>query len=63
MSNDSYVETVIPKSDDDLLPKYGTLSTETQEAKKRTREKGTQYENATIKKKFIQIVNVITYHL
>ena len=56
------METVIPEKDDDLLPKCETLSTGTQTSKKGSREKGTQYKDSTIRKKFTQAVNVITYN-
>ena len=56
------METVIPKNDDDLLPKCDTLSTGMQTSKKGTRERGTQYKVSTIRKKFTQAVNAITYN-
>ena len=61
VSTDSCVETLIPENDD-FLPKCDTLSIGTQTTNKSTREKGTQYKDATIRNKFTQTVNVITYN-
>ena len=57
--NDSCVETLIPENSD-FFPKCHNLSIWTQTTKKSTREKGTQYKDATIKNKFTQTVNAIT---
>ena len=59
--NDSCVKTLIPENND-FFPKSDTFSIGTQTAKKSTSEKGTQYKDTTIKNKFTQAVNVITYH-
>ena len=59
--NVSCVETLIPENDD-FFPKCDTLSIGTPTTKKSTREKGTQYKDATIRNKFSQTVNVITYN-
>ena len=59
--NDSCVKTLIPENND-FFPKRDILSIGTQTAKKSTREKGTQYKDTTIKNKFTQTVNVITYN-
>ena len=59
--NDSCVKTLIPENND-FFPKCDTLSIGTQTTKKSTREKGTQYKDATIRNKFTHIVNVITYN-
>ena len=48
---DSSVKTLIPENDDFFL-KCDTLSIGTQTTKKSTREKGTQYKDATIRNKF-----------
>ena len=61
VSTDSCVETLIPENDDSF-PKCYTLSIRTQTTKKSTREKGAQYKDATIRNKFTQTVNVITYN-
>ena len=61
LSTDSCVETLIPENDD-LFHKSDTLSIGTQTTKKSTREKGTQYKDATIRSKFTQTVSVITYN-
>ena len=61
VSADSCVETLIPENDD-FFPKCDTLSIGTQTTKKSTREKGTKYKDATIRNKFTQTVNVITYN-
>ena len=50
------------KNDDDLFPKCDTLSIGVQTAKKGTREKETQYKDATISNKFTQTVNMFTYN-
>ena len=55
VQNDSCVET-------DFFPKCDTSSIRTQATKKSTCEKGTQYKDATIRNKFTQTVNVITYN-
>ena len=62
VSTDSCVETLIPENDDSL-PKCDTLSIGTQTTKKSTKEKGIQYKDATIRNKFTQAVNVITYNM
>ena len=62
ISTDSCVKTLIPENDDDLFPKCDTLSIGTQTAEKSTREKGTKYKDATIRKKFTQTVNFIIYN-
>ena len=61
LSTDSWVETLIPENDV-LFPKCDTVSIGTQRTKKSTREKGTQYKDATIRnrKSFTQTVSVIT---
>ena len=59
--NHSCVETLTPKNND-FFPKCDTLSFGTQTTKKSTREKGTQYQDATIRNKFTQTVNIITYN-
>ena len=59
ISTDNCVETVIPKNDDNLLPKCGTLSIGTQIAKKNTKDKVAQYKDITIRNKFTQTVNMI----
>ena len=59
--NDSCVETLIPENND-FFPKCDTLSIWLQTTKKSTREKGTQYKEATIRNKFTQTINVITYN-
>ena len=59
--NDSCVKTLIPENND-FFPKCDTLSIGTQTTIKSTREKGTQYEDATIRNKFTHTVNVITYN-
>ena len=61
VSTDSCVETLIPENDN-FFPICEIFSTGTQTAKKSTRVKGTQYKDATIKNKFTQTVNVITYN-
>ena len=59
--NHSCMETLIPENNDSF-PKCGTLSIGMQTTKKSTREKGTQYQDATIRNKFTQTVNIITYN-
>ena len=59
--NDSCVKTLIPENND-FFPKCDTLSIGTQTTTKSTREKGTQYKDATIRNKFTHTVNVITYN-
>ena len=59
--NDSCVKTLLPENND-FFPKRDTLSIGMLTAKKSTREKGTQYKDTTIKNKFTQTVNVITYN-
>ena len=49
--NDSCMETLIPENNDFFL-KCDTLSIGMQTTKKSTREKGTQYKDATISNKF-----------
>ena len=56
VSTDSCVETLTPENDD-YFPKCDTLSIGTQTTKKSTRER-----DATIRNKFTQTVNVITYN-
>ena len=58
---DSCVETLIPENDD-IFPECDTLSIGMQITKKSTREKETQYKDATIRNKFTRTVNVITYN-
>ena len=57
---DSCVETLIPENDDFFL-KSDTLSIRTQTNKKSARGKGPQYKDASIRNKFTQTINVITY--
>ena len=59
LSTDSWVETLIPENGV-LFPICDTLSIGTQRTKKSTREKGTQYKDATIRNNFTQTVSVIT---
>ena len=59
--NHSCVETLILENNG-FFPKCDTLSIETQTTKKGTREYGTQYQDATIRNKFTQTVNIITYN-
>ena len=57
--NHSCVETLTPKNND-FFPKCDTLSFGTQTTKKSTREKGTQYQDATIRNKFTHTDNTIS---
>ena len=59
--NDSCMETLIPENNDFFL-KCDTLSIGMQTTKKSTREKGAQYKDATIRNKFTQTINGITYN-
>ena len=61
VSTDSCGETLIPENDE-FFPKCDTFSIGIQATKKSTREKGTQFKDATIRKKFTQTVNDITYN-
>ena len=51
--------TLIPENNDSF-PKCGTLSIGMQTTKKSTREKGTQYQDATIRNKFTHTDNTIS---
>ena len=61
VQNNRCVETLIPEHND-FFPKCDTLSIWMQTTKKSTREKGTQYKDATIRNKFTQFVNLINYN-